>query len=326
MAARFPMAVVVTGAPLTITVEGASAVVAAEDFVGGLATDDRVQAAFLGDRLTVLAKAGGNGPNPNLLINSDFVVNQRGAVSGTSVVADAYFLDRWKNLSTGARGFSWADVGGVRTLTIGSASVSAEVGQIIEAANLPSGVHTVSTDAVGASLNVYNAAGTVVASGVGTTKPTVSFTADGTQDYSARLLTDAGTTATVSWMKVERGAVATPYQPPTFDDNLRACRRFYVRYTARGQYTRFAAGFGKDSTRIKVLIGIPVMRSEVTMTTSGDLRTYDETTIGAISSMNINQQGEMVTLELVVTGATAFRPYVLIAGGETSFIAFDAEL
>ena len=61
MDASFPMAVVVTGAPLTITVEGASAVVAAEDFVGGLATDDRVQAAFLGDRLVVFARAGGAG-------------------------------------------------------------------------------------------------------------------------------------------------------------------------------------------------------------------------------------------------------------------------
>jgi len=61
MAARFPMAVVVTGSPLTVTIEGTSAVVAAEDFVGGLTTGDRVQAAFLGDRLTVLAKAGGGG-------------------------------------------------------------------------------------------------------------------------------------------------------------------------------------------------------------------------------------------------------------------------
>jgi len=61
MAARFPMAVVVTGSPLTVTIEGASAVVAAEDFVGGLTTGDRVQAAFLGDRLTVLARAGGAG-------------------------------------------------------------------------------------------------------------------------------------------------------------------------------------------------------------------------------------------------------------------------
>ena len=61
MAARFVMAVVVVGSPLTVTIEGTSAVVAAEDFVGGLTTDDRVQAAFLGDRLTVLAKAGGAG-------------------------------------------------------------------------------------------------------------------------------------------------------------------------------------------------------------------------------------------------------------------------
>jgi len=59
MAARFVMAVVVVGSPLTVTIEGASAVVAAEDFVGSLATDDRVQAAFLGDRLVVLARAGG---------------------------------------------------------------------------------------------------------------------------------------------------------------------------------------------------------------------------------------------------------------------------
>ena len=59
MAARFPMAVVVVGSPLTVTIEGASAVVAAEDFVGGLTTGNRVQAAFLGDRLVVFAKAGG---------------------------------------------------------------------------------------------------------------------------------------------------------------------------------------------------------------------------------------------------------------------------
>ena len=59
MSARFPMAVVVVGSPLTVTIEGATAVVAAEDFVGGLATDDRVQAALLGDRLVVFAKAGG---------------------------------------------------------------------------------------------------------------------------------------------------------------------------------------------------------------------------------------------------------------------------
>ena len=59
MSARFPMAVVVVGSPLTVTIEGASAVVAAEDFVGGLTTGNRVQAAFLGDRLTVIARAGG---------------------------------------------------------------------------------------------------------------------------------------------------------------------------------------------------------------------------------------------------------------------------
>ena len=59
MAARFPMAVVVTGSPLTVTIEGASAVVAAEDFVGNLKTGDRVQAAFLGDRLAVQQLAGG---------------------------------------------------------------------------------------------------------------------------------------------------------------------------------------------------------------------------------------------------------------------------
>ena len=61
MDARFPMAVVVTGAPLTITIEGTTAVVAAEDFVGGLTTGDRVLAAFLGNRLTALVKAGGAG-------------------------------------------------------------------------------------------------------------------------------------------------------------------------------------------------------------------------------------------------------------------------
>ena len=88
MAARFPMAVVVTGSPLTVTIEGASAVVAAEDFVGGLETGDRVQAAFLGDRLTALAKAGGVAIPPSTRSSTDYLwANSTDRTTQTGMVA-----------------------------------------------------------------------------------------------------------------------------------------------------------------------------------------------------------------------------------------------
>ena len=86
MAARFPMAVVVVGSPLTITIEGATAVVAAEDFVGGLTTGDRVQAAFLGDRLTVIARAGGGIPSDTGWVDITFATGFESYASSSSFV------------------------------------------------------------------------------------------------------------------------------------------------------------------------------------------------------------------------------------------------
>ena len=87
MAARFEMAVVEAGSPLTIKLESSpTKVVAAEDFVGGLATDDRAQAAFLGDRLVVLARAGGAAPASTTASGIVELATSAETIAGTDAV------------------------------------------------------------------------------------------------------------------------------------------------------------------------------------------------------------------------------------------------
>jgi len=322
-------ATVTQATPLRIKVDGDTSALDAttDNLVGSLAVDDRVRVHLHADGIIVTGiQGGGNRSNPNLLINSNFMVNQEGIASGATIAPGAYVLDGWKCTSSGSRVFSWADVGGVRTLTIGNASFTAEVGQTIEAVNLPAGVYAVSTDAVGASLNVYNAAGTVVASGVGTTKPAVSFTADGAQNYSVRLVTGAGTTATVSWVKVERSTVATPYQPPRYADNLRACMRYYQRFGGEDAYQALGSGFARPTGTARMFVPLPVsMRASPTLTYS-TLALFNDAVL-SVSALTVKGGENIIQVEATASGLTEFRPYSLVANGSTSaYIAFDARL
>jgi len=104
-----------------------------------------VDMAAMADRIQDIFTLRGNRPNPNLLYNSDFMVNQREAVSGATVANNAYFLDRWKNVSgAGSTLFTWADVSGLRTLTIGDAGVPRYGNQTLEQRDMPAGTYTLS--------------------------------------------------------------------------------------------------------------------------------------------------------------------------------------
>src|SRR5690606_34681461 len=86
-------------------------------------------------------------PNANQIVrnkvrNATFRVNQREAVSGTSLGVDQYFLDGWKSISS-SNPVTW--VGGAdnsgRILTIPS---SKAIRQTIERADIPAGTYVLS--------------------------------------------------------------------------------------------------------------------------------------------------------------------------------------
>jgi len=216
-------ATVTQASPLRIKVDGDTTPLDAttDNLVGSLAEGDRVRVHLHSDGIIVTGiQGGGNRSNPNLLINSDFMVNQRDAVSGASLTSGAYFLDRWKNVGNFTTSeITWADSGGLRTLTIGAGGTLQYVGQVVEQRNVPAGTYTMSWGGA-VQGRIYKS---------GTTAPAlasspITVTLDGLADANVDL---AGGGETVPWVKLEQGPVATPYQPPLYGDNLRACMRYF---------------------------------------------------------------------------------------------------
>lgn len=158
-------------------------------------------------------------PGVNLFANPIFRVNQRGAVSGASLASGAYFLDRLKSTAaTNAVTWTGDDISG-RVLTI---PASKTIASIQERTNFPAGTYTISWGGT-ATGRFYKS---------GTTAPAlaaspVTVTADGLADMLAEW--GAGT---LSWVKIEHGAVATPFTLGTYEEDLRACLRYYYRITA----------------------------------------------------------------------------------------------
>ena len=326
-------ATVTQASPLRIKVDGDTSALDAttDDLVGSLAVDDRVRVHLHSDGIIVTGiQGGGNRSNPNLIINSNFMVNQRGAASGASVAHNAYLLDRWKNVSGGGRTFSWSDTGGVRTFTLVSdVTYGTQMDQPVEARNLPAGTYTISCPNTAVVLSATTSAATLT-SGAGGVQ---TFTTDGTLDVNIGVYEPAGSTQALTWIKLERGAVATPYQPPTYDDDLRACVRYYWRMkaTTTSSYSRLALGFAISATRVvaQVPLHVPMRVAVPTVIPSGSLGLYDG--VSGVHALTALAQGESgsAAIELLCdsTSLTQYRPHTLLTAGDSNaFIAFDAEL
>ena len=318
-------ATVTQASPLRIKVDGDTTPLDAttDDLVGSLAVDDRVRVHLHSDGIIVTGiQGGGNRSNPNLLINSDFMVNQRGAVSGADVAVDAHFLDRWRNSGGVANtGFRWADLGGIRTLTIGAIGYTRQCAQVIEKSSVIAGAHTLSWSGT-AQARVYNSG----ASAPSFATSPISVNLDGTANVLVEL---QGSGGTVSNIKLERGPVATPYQPPTYDDNLRACMRYFQRLGGSDPYEPFAPCYGRSTTRAQPVIFLPVpLRAAPTVTWGGTLRIEGTSVTKTATAITLARAGRtVIRLNADTTGLTVNDPYTLLADNTTSaYIAFDAEL
>ena len=153
--------------------------------------------------------------NPNLLINPDFSINQRGASSYTS----GYTVDRWRvtNATLNAT---------TKTLS-NSNSASGTFLQSLE--NKPTGTFTV-------TLNVASVTGTVKFSWKdGSTYKTGAAISKGlnTYTFTASSLTwvgidiARGASIQLDYMKLEEGSVATHFIEPSKAEELLKCQRYY---------------------------------------------------------------------------------------------------
>lgn len=154
--------------------------------------------------------------NPNLLINPDFRINQRGA---TSYEKQGYSVDRWKiwnvtvtpstNGGITVKNDKYTDTGTfvqlLENATEGDSTLSCYVTSV-------SGTVTMVADdnsqvVLKQGLNVVH-----------TSKSTKSFT----------IFLNKGTNITLKWVKLEQGTIATPFITPNPVEELVKCERFLL--------------------------------------------------------------------------------------------------
>ena len=209
---------------------------------GGSGADDVARAALEAHagnadiHVTAEEKSAWDGlSNPNLLINPDFRVNQRGQAEYTS----GYTVDRW--YSPGK--CSAAPIsGGVKlTSTVTASSTTHAFWQDFEFP-LPPGKYTLSLKAAAvtgvwaARIRTVTAAGDyfdsyyTLALREGVNKVSVDLP-DG--EYISAVSigfnkgTEAGNSLKLAWAKLEGGSLATPFVPPDYAAELAKCQRFY---------------------------------------------------------------------------------------------------
>lgn len=180
-----------------------------------------------------VASAVGNrgGVGRNLLDNAGFWVQQRGLTSVSAAANGTYWLDRWQTVgaSTTSSVGRFPDAtnpgGGSFNMTT---TAGGSVQQLIEDINLETGSYTVSW------------AGTATVSIIGATSSTVfvsNATSPATFTYfpvnHGHMIVRFGA-GSVTRPQVERGSVATGFEPRPYSVDLLACQRYYWRAMPAG--------------------------------------------------------------------------------------------
>lgn len=152
--------------------------------------------------------------NPNLLINPDFKINQRGA---TSYEQQGYSVDRWKIWNVTV---TPSTSGGITVKNDKYADTGTFI-QILE--NATEGDSTLSCYVTSVSGTVTMVADdssqVVLKQGLN-----VVHTSNSTKNFSIFL--NRGTSITLKWVKLEQGKVATSFIAPNPAEELEKCLRF----------------------------------------------------------------------------------------------------
>lgn len=152
--------------------------------------------------------------NPNLLINPDFEINQRGA---TSYEKQGYSVDRWKIWNVTVTPNSNGSI----TIKNDKYTDTGTFIQILE--NATEGDSTLScyVTSVTGTVTMFADDNTQVVLKQGLN---VVHTSNSTKNFSIFLNT--GTSITIKWAKLEQGKVATSFIAPNPAEELEKCLRF----------------------------------------------------------------------------------------------------
>lgn len=184
--------------------------------------------------------------NPNLLINGDFGVNQRGKTSYTGSSSSVkYLVDRWAFYYSA--GFSYD----VATKTITATSNGSTVQYIENSQELLGKTLTLSCKVNGviysktATLNSSYTANTyVIDSIMGNTGFKLQlYWNNALSIFRVMIATNsAPASISVDYVKLELGSIATPFSPRHYAEELALCQRYFQALIGNVKYITFADG------------------------------------------------------------------------------------
>ena len=256
----------------------------------------------------------------NILINGNFLVNQRVYVSGTATASGTYMHDRWKSTTTNSN-YTFTQGTPDTTITIAAGTIA----QIVEDKNVAGGIYTLSwtgTATARIAINGGATSGSYAASPITTSSATAGQTI--TVEFS---------TGTLGLVQLEPGAKATVYERQIYGDQLAQCQRYYYRQTAAsGKYLRYGVGIvAASSTSAQALVSFPVsmrLPSSYALDYS-TVAIYDGTTVSSATlvidadTVSLNS----ATLVATTSGMVPYRSALLIANNSlSSYLGISSEL
>lgn len=128
-------------------------------------------------------------------------------------------------------------------------------------------------------------------------------------------------------VQMNEGAVALPFQPKSFEEELRACQRYYERHVSGDAYTNFGTGLAFSTSATNITVNYVAKRTTPTCAVSNvALIGAGGTTVASIGFRGGISTGG---IEASVSGAplTVNTPYVLRGNNNTAaYVEYVAEL
>lgn len=268
------------------------------------------------------------GSNPNLLINGDFRVNQRGVTSYVADINNTYSVDRWC-ITGGAMQFTYNTSNNTVTLN----NTSDQMGYFIQLIN-PSlnnmwgKTFTMSCqfdDGTVLTKTITFPVNKTSGLGLGSSELYNGINLRGyiynDEKFGFTIDVRSGANATIKWCKLEIGSVATAFSPRPYAEELALCQRYYQ--ILRLRTTGFSVS---DGSYCRSPIYMPAtLRIEPTLKIN--IKTLPYVRAGSVNNQATNitleyQKDNLIDLRIFASGLSNGTLYAIVDGE----VIADAEI
>ena len=329
---------------------------------GGSGADDVARAAIEAHagntdiHVTAAEKAAWdavNYSNPNLLINPDFAINQRGGnIYSYSVASGSidggFTVDHWIStiVGSGNSGSYNAETHILSGSVLDKNGYYANLCQFIEnpvrfagkTLTFSAGMSELDQPAL---IQIWRTEGTTT-TGVAATHynlkadKVLTFTmpSDLTEASKIRVVLQTRGSVKLDWAKLELGSAATPFVPPDPATELLRCQRYFTIYkhqnaTSSTDKCTIGVGYALTSSIVYAVLPIAAMRSGVAATVSYNglsLIRGADTVVDYTSVTALEQTDSTVQVAFTVSGQTPGAVYRLRLMDSNAYLAVSKEL